>query len=148
MADSDLEARLRRAEDMLEIHQLFIDYGMHLDAGRFDEYGALFARDGELVMGPLGNARGPVEIGAMMAQQLDGMVGTSFHVISSPMVQLDGDVATAEVMWTALRAGADGRPELSMVGRHRDELVREDGRWRFRRREGLIDAPRVYPDGG
>ena len=28
-----------------------------------------------------------------------------------------------------------------MLGRHRDDLVREDGRWRFARRRGLVDIP-------
>ena len=53
-----LEARLQRMEDLMEIHQLFIDYGMHLDAGRFDEYSNLFATDGQIRLGPLGKAQG------------------------------------------------------------------------------------------
>lgn len=142
---TDIEQRLRRAEDILEIHQLFIDYGMHLDAGRFEEYGALFAREGELVVGPMGTAKGPTEISALMATQLEGKVGLTFHMIGSPMVQIDGDHATSEVMWSMIQPGPDGKPELAMLGRHRDQLVREDGRWRFQRRKGYIDIPNVYP---
>lgn len=142
---ADLEARLRRMEDLMEIHQLFIDYGMHLDAGRFEDYAALFAAEGEIRLGPLGKAKGRAQIRDTMTKALDGLVGKTFHVISSPMVQLDGDRATSEVMWTMIQRGDDGKPEVAMLGRHRDELVREDGRWRILVRRGLIDVPTMYP---
>ena len=141
MDDTDLAARLQRLEDLLEIHQLFIDYGRCLDAGDFDGYAALFARDGELMLGPLGRAKGRDEIKAMMSKTLSGQDGSSFHIISSPQVQLDGDRASSEVMWTALARDESGHPRLTMLGRHRDDLVREDGRWRFARRRGLVDIP-------
>ena len=62
MADSngdELGARLRRLEDLEEIRQLFVDYGHHLDRGDLDAYAALFTDDAELLLGPLGRARGP-----------------------------------------------------------------------------------------
>jgi len=144
---ADSEARLRRVEDILEIHQLFIDYGMHLDAGRFDEYSQLFATDGEVLLGPMGKAKGREQIRETMTRALDGLVGKTFHVISSPMVQIDGDSATSEVMWTMIQRGDDGKPEVAMLGRHRDKLIREDGRWKILLRRGLIDVPSVYPTG-
>jgi uncharacterized protein (TIGR02246 family) len=145
---AQLEARLRRVEDLLEIHQLFVDYGMHLDAGRFDDYAALFAVDGEIRLGPMGRAKGRDEIRATMAKALEGLVGKTFHVISSPMVQLAGDTAASEVMWTMIERSDDNRPSVAMLGRHRDELVREDGRWRIKVRRGFMDVPTTYPTGG
>ncbi len=142
---SSVEDRLQRMEDLMEIHQLFIDYGMHLDAGRFEEYSNLFATDGQIRLGPLGKAQGREAIRETMTRALDGLVGTTYHVISSPTVQLNGDTATSEVMWTMIERGDDGQPRLSMLGRHRDELVREDGRWKINVRRGLIDVPSSYP---
>jgi uncharacterized protein (TIGR02246 family) len=139
----DLQDRVRRLEDMLEIQQLFVDYGHHLDAGDFEAYASLFAKEGEVLLGPIGRAKGPDQIRALMEKTLDGDVGRSFHVISSPMVALRGDTATSDVMWTVVRREADGQPSLSMIGRHRDKLVREDGRWRFLERRGFIDIPSV-----
>ena len=54
----DLAARVQRLEDRLEIHQLFIDYGLALDAGDFDVYAALFAEQGEVLLGPMGRGEG------------------------------------------------------------------------------------------
>ncbi len=143
---ASLEERLRRVEDLLEIHQLFVDYGAHLDAGRFDDYAALFSAEGEISMGPLGRARGREAIRDLMAGTLAGRVEESYHIISSPVVQLEGDEATSEVMWSVIHRDADGQPRLTMCGRHRDRLVREDGRWRFARRKGYVDIPATYPE--
>jgi uncharacterized protein (TIGR02246 family) len=139
----ELEERLRRLEDLQEIHQLFVDYGHHLDAGDLDAYADLFADDGELLLGPVARASGRDEIKAVMAKALAGSSDNSFHVISSPRVSLDGDTATSEVMWTVVERGDDGKPYLGMIGRHVDDLVRERGRWRFGRRKGYVDIPSV-----
>lgn len=140
-----IEERLRRLEDRDEIHQLFVDYGQHLDAGDFAAYAELFAADGEVRLGPMGSAKGRDEIRALMEGALAGLIGTSYHLITSPRVQIDGDTATSEVMWTVIQRGPDGAPIVSMIGRHRDQLVREDGRWRFRKRRGYVDIPSAMP---
>ena len=140
-----LEARLARLEDLMEIHQLFIDYGRYLDAGDFDAYASLFAADGEVLLGPMGRAQGPENIKALMTKTLAGSVGTSFHIVSSPAVTLDGDRATSVVMWTVVNRDVGGQATVSMIGRHVDELVREEGRWRFRRRKGFVDIPSAMP---
>lgn len=139
--DQPLEERVRRIEDLLEVHQLFVDYGAHLDAGRFDDYAALFTEDGEVLMGPMGRAKGRQAIRDLMAGQLATQVGTSYHIISSPVVEFHGDEATSEVMWSVIQRQPDGQPRLSMCGRHRDRLVRENGRWRFASRRGYVDLP-------
>jgi hypothetical protein len=143
----ELEARVRRLEDLQEINQLFIDYGAHLDAGRFDEYAKLFAREGEVKLGPMGKAKGPEAIQALMEKALGGNA-PSFHIVTSPQVQLDGDRATSTVMWSVVRGGTDGTAELGMLGFHHDTLVREDGRWKFLERRGTMGLPAVHPDAG
>jgi uncharacterized protein (TIGR02246 family) len=145
----DLVARLRRLEDTLAIHQLFVDYGLALDAGDFHAYANLFAQQGELNLGPIGTAVGPAEIEALMARTMEGRVGTSFHIVSSPQVTfVDDDNATSQVMWTVVHRQKDGEPKLTMMGRHVDRLVRENGSWKIASRRGLIDLPTTYRDQG
>lgn len=140
-----IEARLQRLEDLHEITQLFIDYGEHLDAGNFDAYAALFAADGEVLLGPMGRATGRAEIARFMTEMLADRVGSTFHVISSPRITLDGDTATATVMWSVATLADDGLARVSMVGHHHDDLVRTLDGWRFRRRRGTVDLPATYP---
>jgi uncharacterized protein (TIGR02246 family) len=141
----DLAARVQQLEDMAAIHQVFIDYGAHLDAQDFEAYASLFAEDAEVLLGPMGRAKGRDDIKAFMARAAGGTPGDSFHLISSPMVTLDGDTATATVMWTVINRDPSGHPRLGMIGHHRDQLVRVDGRWLFQRRAGYVDIPSKMP---
>jgi uncharacterized protein (TIGR02246 family) len=141
----DDDARLRRLEDLEEIRQLFTDYGRHLDAGDVQAYSELFADDGEVLLGPIGRARGRAAIVELMTKVRERARTASFHLITNPVIHLDGDRATAEVLWTVIRPDAAGKLEVAMFGRHHDDLVRERGRWRFQKRRGRVDVPAALP---
>ena len=144
-ASDTLAQRVQRLEDLMAIQQLFIDYGRYLDAGDFDAYAALFCDDGEVLLGPLGRAQGRAAIKQLMTRSLAGRQGSSYHIISSPQIALDGDRATATVMWTVIARTAEGAAALTMVGHHSDVLRREGDGWRFVRRKGFVDLPATLP---
>ena len=151
MADdiTALQERLQRLEDLQEIQQLCLAYGRLLDHRDFHGYAQLFAEDGEILLGPVARARGRAEIEATMSKALGGAGPMSgVHVIGIPVVELDGDTATAETQWASAGLGAEGdRAALGMIGRHIDDLVRENGKWRFKRRRGFVDIPSTVPAG-
>jgi hypothetical protein len=136
----ELNERLRRAEDLLAIHQLLDDYGLHLDAWDFEAYSMLFAEDGEVDLGRHGHARGRAAIRDVV-EQASGPKGSAVRIISNKRIQLDGDRATTTAMFTVLVPGPDGRVTVATVGHHFDELRRENGRWYFARRRADIDLP-------
>jgi uncharacterized protein (TIGR02246 family) len=136
-----LARRVQRLEDLMAIHQLFNDYGRYLDAGDIDAYASLFAEDGEVLLGPLGRAKGPAAIKELMTRALGDRQGSSYHIISSPQIVLDGDRATATVMWSVIARTPTGGAALTMVGHHADVLRREREGWRFVRRKGYVDLP-------
>jgi ketosteroid isomerase-like protein len=135
------EDRVRRLEDQLEIQRLVNEYGRLLDQREFAAFAQLFAEDGEILLGPLARATGPANIQEAMEAVISRPPGEDIHIIGTPLIDLDGDTATSEVMWTVLRRGLDGSPSVSMVGRHRDNLVRTGGQWRIKRRRGFVDIP-------
>jgi len=141
----ELAQRVRRLEDLIAIQQLFVDYGRYLDAGDVDAYASLFAEDGELMLGPVGRAKGRAAIRELMAKTLSATGRSSYHIISSPQVALDGDRASSSVMWSVIASAEGGGLALTMVGRHVDELRREREGWRFVKRKGYIDLPKVMP---
>jgi uncharacterized protein (TIGR02246 family) len=147
MADDvdSLLSRLRRLEDLEEIRQLFVDYGRHLDAGDVEAYADLFADDGEILLGPIGRAKGRAAIVELMTKVKARAQTPSFHLVTNPVVRLDGDRASGEVLWTVVKPDASGKLEVAMFGRHVDELVRERGRWKILKRRGRIDVPSVVP---
>jgi len=140
---SALLERLRAVEDILEIQRLLLDYGVHLDARDLRAYSQCFCEDGEWT-GATGGAVGPAAIQAMLEANLPGNPPapgeTTWHLMANPIVDVDGDRATARVMWVLLRRDAGDRPGIAVTGHYEDVLAREDGRWRFKRREAFVDA--------
>ena len=134
----ELSDRLQRAEDLLSIHQLLDDYGLHLDAWDYEAYSMLFTEDGEVDLGRHGNARGRAAIREVV-EQASGPKGSAVRIISNKRIELDGDRATTTAMFTVLVPGADGGVKVASVGHHHDELRRENGRWYLARRRADID---------
>jgi uncharacterized protein (TIGR02246 family) len=147
MSDESIEARLQRLEDTEAIRRLFQAYQRALDGMDFRAYAALFARDGVFVAGDM-TATGPDEIFALV----DGMpqsgllteqTGDDFHLVSNVDIEVDGDRARATSTWSYVVRDHDDTPRLAKLGHYEDELVREDGVWRFARRAAPTDIPRV-----
>ncbi len=148
MTDATSEARLRRLEDLEEIRALFQAYQRALDGKDFRAYAALFARDGVFVAADM-VATGPEEIFTLV----DGMTGTllttrtgdDFHLVSNVAIELEAgaDRATATSTWSYVVRDADDTPQLAKLGHYEDELVREDGVWRFAHRTAPTDVPAV-----
>jgi len=142
-----LEARVRRLEDLEAIRRLLLDYRRHLDGKDFRAYADLFAAEGEFIAGPDGaiRARGPEAIFALV----DGMRGTlltdrggdDVHVAVNEVIELEGDRAHVASTWVYLIRGEGDVPEVSKVGHYDDVVTREDGRWKFLRREAPMDIP-------
>jgi uncharacterized protein (TIGR02246 family) len=144
-AGGDAEARLRRLEDLARIRQLFVEYKTVLDKQDFAAYAALFAADGEFIAGSQ-VAKGRAAIRALVEGMPGSLLGSGpgedFHLVVNPLIDLDPadpDRATADVTWLYVVKGDDGGPSLAKLGHYEDELVREDGRWRFGRRAAPTD---------
>ena len=142
--DQALLGRLRRVEDILEIQRLLLDYGVHLDARDLRAYSNLFCEDGEWT-GATGSAVGPEAIQAMLEANLTpnppAPGATGWHIVSNPLIDLDGDRATASTTWAVIRRQPGDTPAMVLLGHYDDVLEREHGRWRFKRRQAHIDIP-------
>jgi hypothetical protein len=150
---------------------LLIEYGRRLDARDFHGWAALFAKDGVWI-GGLGEAKGPAALEAMLVKTMGpaaspapsgassgpspsptgapgpsgGPPAHSVHLLTNPQIHVDGDRATALSKWTFVAPNAEGRPAPAMVGHYVDALVREDGTWKFLRREAWGDVPFADPN--
>lgn len=148
MADEGIEARLQRLEDREAIWQLFQEYRRELDRRDFAAYAQLFAEEGEW-LGDLGHARGRAQIEELLVRTLevnpDDRTRT-YHLVANPVIQVDGDRATAQSTWCFITRSDDDQPVLSMLGHYDDVLVRVDGRWKFLRRVAHRDMPYIALD--
>jgi uncharacterized protein (TIGR02246 family) len=143
-AAKGVEARLRALEDKEAIHALLTTYGRTLDARDFAGFEQLFARDAEFVSGPTATAKGPAAIRALLEGLLKTnaapVPGRDFHLFYNETIDVTGDEATALSKGAFVVRGQNNRLEMSILANYHDQLVREDGRWKFKRRQ-IGDGP-------
>ena len=140
--NASLAARIQRLEDEEEIRTLLLNYGRSLDAHDFGVYGRLFAKDGQWV-GGFGSVTGPLAIEAFMVKNIGspGKPNGTYHLLTNFIIDVHGETATAWSRWAYVVPGADKKPVIAQGGHYEDKLVRENGHWKFSRREAFTDIP-------
>jgi uncharacterized protein (TIGR02246 family) len=137
-----LAARVQILEDREAIRALILAYGQAHDHRDYRQFASLFAREGEWI-GGLGAATGPDEIFALMDRTIghDPLPQGSgtFHVMTNDQIRIDGDHASATTKWLYITPADDASPKLTFLGHYDDRFVRENGEWKFLRRESFSD---------
>lgn len=139
-----LAKRVQILEDREEIRALILAYGTAHDHRDYATFSKLFAREGEWV-GGLGIAKGPQAIFELMDRTIghdpkpEGS-GT-YHVMTNDQIVIDGDRASATTKWIYITPGEDGGPRMVFLGHYDDRFIRENGNWKFLRREAPADIP-------
>ena len=143
-AQETMAARVQRLEDIEEIRTLLVDYGRYIDAHDLVAYSNLFASDGEWV-GGFGTGKGPAGILALMQKNLGATAtrkpGSTYHLLTNFLIEVHGDTATAWSRWNFVVTGTDNSPRILYGGHYDDTLVRENGRWKFKKRIAANDIP-------
>jgi uncharacterized protein (TIGR02246 family) len=138
-------ARLEALEAREAIRQLWADYGRTLDNRDFKAFAQLFAREGEFVGGPGATAKGRDAVGALLEKLLTtnfpNSRGRNMHFYVNESIDVRGGEASAVTRGGFLVANASNRPEISIMATYKDDFVREDGQWKFKRREVIGDIP-------
>jgi hypothetical protein len=155
-ADS-VAARLQKVEDRQAIEQLLMgDYPRALDSNDWAAYAALFAKDGTLIMGGGSTKRtGPAAIREYFSSRpTPGAAASgapspcpvppgghrSEHVVTNLTLQINGDTATDQAYWQTI-VTRDCKSVVAGAGHYEDVLKREDGHWKFFKREIVDDIP-------
>jgi len=135
--------------DKLEIRELIERLMRYMDDGDGDRIARLFAEDGVLQvagtvfagrdalrnMFPGSPRSGWTERGELLKQP-----GAS-HWSSNPVIDIDGDTATAETDMLVVKRHEDGRAFIALLARYRDRLRRnEGGGWLIINRTGVSIA--------
>lgn len=147
LTDDEIGDRLRRLEVGEEIRHLLLEYRAVLDRQDFAAYAGLFTEDGEFVAGSAavqGRAAIQALVESMPGTLLASAPGEDFHLVVNPQIELDGhdpDRARARSVWLYVVRADDDTPVLAKKGHYEDDLVRQGGRWWFRRRRAVTDIP-------
>ena len=139
--DPTLEARVRRLEDLEAIRQVLIDYGELLDLRDLDAFAELWAEDAEFEMSTGRSAIGREAIRTMLADVIARSSRAAAHIETNPRISLDGDQATATIMFAVAFTQDDGMARITMLGHHHDEFVRTEQGWKIQHRRNVVDLP-------
>jgi 3-phenylpropionate/cinnamic acid dioxygenase small subunit len=140
-----LAARVQGLEDREEIRELLLAYGRALDSRDFIAFSELFAEEEGEWVGGLGAAKGRQAIFKLM----DETIGhnrprtgpPSYHVFSNEQITVEGDSASATTKWIFVMQNDETSPRWVYLGHYDDTFIREDGRWRFLKRQAFTDIP-------
>ena len=124
--------------DKLEIIELLHRYAELIDAGDFDGLGELLSR------ARFGGPRTPTVSGARTIAGLFAMTTKRFpdtgtpktrHLVLNPIVEIDGDSATARSTFCVLQATESVPFQPIVAGRYHDRFARDPaGGWHFTER--------------
>jgi len=161
--------RLEAIEDYIKIEQLLMRYAIAFNTEDADGYVGTFAPDGELRLirqegeepfaGPF---KGHDALRAQWFPDHPGpgtplpefrRFGAMRHVTTNPLIQVDGDTATVELIFIEVVSNGENippgnnPPTIWAMGRYMDDLVKIDGEWYFQRRTVITDLNEAFvPD--
>ena len=118
--------------DELRVRGVIERYCSLLDTGAVDELLELFDENCTFVM--MGRTyQGRVQLASVWGGLTRTDRPSTLHAVVSPVINVDGDRATAVTGWAMLdRSAPEGATAIALAGRYIDELARgADGSWRF-----------------
>jgi 3-phenylpropionate/cinnamic acid dioxygenase small subunit len=131
-------------EDAMAIEKLLYLYCEYTDAGDFENRVRLFDHAVVQFAEPVGEVRGRDDLMNVFQTSVK-LYGHSSphtaHLCLNPIIDLEegGGRATARSRFTVFQATDDFPLQVIAVGRYHDEFEKVNGRWRFSRREFLLD---------
>jgi hypothetical protein len=136
-----LAARVQALEAREAIRTLYAEYGRTLDARDFKSFSLLFAKDAEY-----GPAKGPAAIGAFLENAIGtnypDSKGKNYHLYFNESIDVQGDHGTGISKGGYVMATPDNtKADFLLLATYRDEYVREDGKWKFKRRQTIGEIP-------
>jgi uncharacterized protein (TIGR02246 family) len=131
--------RLRALEDREAIRELIARYGPLADSGDAAGVAALFAKDGVYAVGGMGEAKGRAAIAALISGPVHQSLMTDgcAHILTSPVIELDGDCAVARCHSIVFRH-EDGEWAPVRVAANRWVLARGAAGWQVARRDNML----------
>jgi SnoaL-like domain len=123
-------------EEKDAIREVLAEYCFRLDGGRYDDMAALFTEDGTWDTA-FGKATGRAAIAAQ-ARDIRARAGDNrpraVHLVTNISIALAGERAEVKSNWTVVQNSQEG-PKIGSGGAYADEMVKDDGAWRFRYRK-------------
>lgn len=115
-------------EDVHAIKRLKHAYCFAIDEGRYEEWVGLFTDDGEFVRDNGDTYEGHEELLGFATEGFDTAFEHSAHIVTNPLVEVDGDSATGQWYLLLFYRAASGNVGVTQA-KYDDEYRCIDGEW-------------------
>jgi ketosteroid isomerase-like protein len=144
-ADGTPDAATQAALDRVAIGDLLSRYYSNFGGTAADAFDRYYTDDATFdVNGHVAHGKKEIEgIYAGLASTGDSPAtrGTFHMLMTNPVIDVNGDTATATLLWTGiLNSKVDAPPQFVEQGREYDRLVKKDGRWLIQKRVVIADS--------
>lgn len=129
--------------DKVEIMDLLSRYYSNFGADSSLGFNAFYTDDAVFdVNGHVGKGKAGIQgIYASLKGENPADRGTFHMLMTNPVIDVNGDSATARLLWTGiLNTRIDAPPEFVEQGREYDKLVKKDGKWLIAKRVVIADS--------
>ena len=130
----ELERRVGKAEDFIDLSNLEDAYGYYVDKCQWDQAADLFAGDGRLEIAGRGVYIGQDRVRAYLHHLPKFQYGQVFnHMQLQPVITIGLDGKSAKARWRAvIQAGVLHKSAQWGEGTYENEYVKENGVWKFK----------------
>lgn len=131
-----MKGMLMPGNDIVELNQLAYRYAYAVDKCDTQLFLSVFTPDGRVraynpgETEPFNDVRGHEQLAGITEMMRTMFVGT-MHSMMNPMVDVDGDTATGNVLCVARHTKKDSDEVLIITIRYEDSFVRQDGEWKI-----------------
>ncbi|MHC4109177.1 MAG: nuclear transport factor 2 family protein [Planctomycetota bacterium] len=127
-----LRAAVEELRDIEALKRLKATYCHIIDAGRWDELYDLFTEDASFDYGFFGSYEGRDQVVNTFFRQLVSAASSfSAHMVHNPVIDVDGDSASAKWYLTAQTTNQPSNRAVWVMGIYDDRFRREGGGWKI-----------------
>lgn len=127
---ADMEARLKRLEDIEAIKQLKARYWRCVDLKLWDEMAEVFTEDAVADYGPKAKLAGRQAIVGFLKGSLGADAVITNHVGQRPEIEITGEAAARGTWWLCDYIVMPPGTRRRGYGYYEDEYIKREGRWR------------------
>jgi ketosteroid isomerase-like protein len=131
--EKELEARIRKLEDVEEIKKAKSRYVYCLDERDWDGVLDFFSADAKVDFGAFGKFEGKEEIEKFFKITFPPAVSFSLHMTQDPIIEVEGDKAKGQWYMHESATFTEGNTAAWGAVKYEDEFVRKDGKWKCNR---------------
>ena len=126
--------------DRIQIEDFLVDYYQPLGGGKQEDLASFFTEDGvidvngRVYSGRKGIAQAYKDAGSANNGNAT-FKGKFVMLMNNPRIEIHGDTATADVVWTGVVTGKPtDQPHFAEQGKEHDDLVKVKGEWMIKKR--------------